>query len=111
MKYQTTPAFLADVRRLSPGERELVSNVVREQFAPAAERRAVSPATPWPKKLRVKSVRSAPGIWEMTWSYSGPDGRATFEWTTAGGEPAILWRRVGGHEIFGDAAGEGPARS
>lgn len=104
MKYQTTPAFLADVRRLSQAERELFGKVVREEFVPAAERRAANPAAPWPKKLRVKSVRSAPGIWEVT--YSGPDGRATFEWTTVGGKPAILWRRVGGHEIFSDPAGK-----
>ena len=110
MKYQTTPAFRADVRRLSEVERERFKKVVREQYVPAAERRAVNPAAPWPKKLRVKSVRSAPGIWEMTWSYSGPDGRATFEWTSVGGQPAVLWRRVGGHEIFGDPAGEAHGR-
>ena len=106
MKYQTTPAFLADVRRLSANERKLFKKVVREQFVPAAERRAENPDSPWPKKLRVKNVESAPGIWEMTWSFSGPDGRATFEWTHVGGELAILWRRVGGHEIFGDPAGK-----
>jgi hypothetical protein len=41
----------------------------------------------------------------MTWSFSGPDGRATFEWTEIEAEPAIRWRRVGGHEIF-----DAPAR-
>jgi hypothetical protein len=47
----------------------------------------------------------------MTWSFSGPDGRATWQWTTVeirkgrktvGRYPAVLWRRVGGHSIFGD---------
>lgn len=55
----------------------------------------------WPGSLRVRSVRAAPGIFEMTWSFSGPDGRATWEWTqTPDGEAAIKWRRIGGHEIF-----------
>lgn len=39
-------------------------------------------------------------IWEMTWSFSGPDGRATFEWVSAEGEIHIRWRRIGGHQIY-----------
>jgi hypothetical protein len=43
-------------------------------------------------------------VLEMTWSFAGPDGRATWEWTTVivGGAtyPAVLWRRVGSHRIF-----------
>jgi hypothetical protein len=39
-------------------------------------------------------------IWEMTWSFSGPDGRATFEWVSLEGEIQIRWRRIGGHEIY-----------
>jgi len=39
-------------------------------------------------------------VWEMTWSFSGPDGRATFEWVTKDGDARIRWRRIGGHEIF-----------
>lgn len=56
----------------------------------------------WPTKLRMKDVEGAKGIWEMTWSFSGPDGRATFEYVEIDGEPAIRWRRFGGHEIFRD---------
>lgn len=40
----------------------------------------------------------------MTWSFSGPDGRATFEWIQIDGERAIRWRRGGGHNIFNDPA-------
>jgi hypothetical protein len=54
----------------------------------------------WPKTLRIKDIEGAPGVWEMTWSFSGPDGRATFEYVEVDGELAIRWRRVGGHEIF-----------
>jgi hypothetical protein len=38
----------------------------------------------------------------MTWSFSGPDGRATFEWIQIGSEPGIRWRRIGSHAIFGE---------
>jgi hypothetical protein len=48
----------------------------------------------------VRGIEGAPGIFEMTWA---PDGRATFEYgkETTPGEPHIIWRRVGGHDIFG----------
>ena len=36
----------------------------------------------------------------MTWSFSGPDGRATFQYVTIAGALAIRWRRIGGHDIF-----------
>src|SRR5205814_116902 len=49
---------------------------------------------------RVQAVRGVPGVWELTWSFAGPAGRATFELIAVDGEPAIRWRRVGGHEIF-----------
>lgn len=100
MKYERSPAFDADVRRLSDDEYELFRDVVLEILRPAAEARAADPARPWPGKLRVKRIQGAPGIWEMTWSFSGPDGRATWEWVEVDGEPAMRWRRVGGHAIF-----------
>ena len=104
MKWQTTAAFDADLRRLSRDELARFREAVREQFVPAAERVVAEPAARWPAALRVKAVAGAAGVWEMTWSFSGPDGRATFEWVEIDGERAIRWRRVGGHEIFKDPA-------
>lgn len=104
MKWRAAPAFEADVRRLSAQELQLFRTVVRGQFAPAADRLVADSGAAWPKKLRVRRVAGAPGVWEMTWSFSGPDGRATFEWIELDGEPGIRWRRVGGHEIFRDPA-------
>jgi hypothetical protein len=69
----------------------------------AYELHAVSGSTDhpkWPASLRIKGVQAAPGVWEVTWSFSGPDGRATFEYVDVDGELAIRWRRIGGHEIF-----------
>ncbi|MEK6719087.1 MAG: hypothetical protein AABZ33_00295 [Chloroflexota bacterium] len=102
MKFETTPAFDGDWGRLTEAERALFRAVVRGEFHPACERHRTQPTAPWPKKLRVKDVEGARGIWEMTWSFSGPDGRATFEWIVIENEPAIRWRRIGGHSIFGD---------
>lgn len=36
----------------------------------------------------------------MTWGFSGPDGRATFEWVTIDGEFRVRGRRIGGHAVF-----------
>jgi len=102
LRHQTTPAFDRDVRRLSASERALFIRTVRDRFVPAAERRAADPAAHWPRSLRVRDVKGAAGVWEMTWSFSGPDGRATWERVTVAGEPAIRWRRVGSHAIFAE---------
>jgi hypothetical protein len=50
--------------------------------------------------LRVKGIRGATGIFELTWAH---DGRATFEYGSrvVAGEPHIIWRRVGTHAVFG----------
>ena len=61
--------------------------------------------TCWPTNLRAKAVTNAPGIFEMTWSFRGPDGRAIWEWTTIVDNdghswPAVRWRRLGNHRIF-----------
>jgi hypothetical protein len=49
--------------------------------------------------LRVKGVKGASGVFEMTWA---DDGRATFQFgePVREGETHIVWRRVGTHEIF-----------
>jgi len=58
------------------------------------------PSTPWPAALRVKSVRNAASVVEMTWSFTGPDGCATFELITVDGDLRCRWRRVGDHAVF-----------
>lgn len=97
----TAPGFDADWLRLSAQEHVEFRSVVRTTFHPACERRRTDPAAAWPASLRIRKVQAAPGIWEMTWSFSGPDGRATFEWVQIDGEPGVRWRRIGGHATFG----------
>ena len=51
------------------------------------------------KGLRVKGIRGAPGMFELTWA---DDGRATFSYSESirEGEPHIVWHRVGTHDIL-----------
>jgi hypothetical protein len=100
MKFETTPAFAADLRRLKPEYLSGFRKVVREEFVPACDAHAADPATPWPASLRVKPVRSAGRVLEMTWSFASPDGRATFEFVTVETALRVRWRRVGDHDVF-----------
>ncbi len=51
------------------------------------------------KGLRIKGVKGASGIFEMTWA---DDGRATFQYgeEVRPGELHVIWRRVGTHDVF-----------
>ena len=101
MKYDSTEKFRADFARLSTEERALFKRAVVRINA-AYGSRGSRRLPDWPAALRMRSVTDHPNIYELTWSFSGPDGRATFEFITIGGEQAILWRRIGDHRIFRD---------
>ncbi len=105
MRFERTELFKADYRRLSEDSKDKFRTAARP-FTAAADRfvETREPSS-WPADLRVKAIANAPGVFEMTWSFSGPDGRATWEWTSvtdAEGRlwPAVRWRRLGSHRIF-----------
>lgn len=107
MRFERSDSFKSDYRRLSDAERAMVRAAVVD-FSEACDR-FVEQRTPFPSRLRVKDVKGAPGVFEMTWSFAGPDCRATWEWIEVsvadeGGSvepvPAVRWRRIGGHEVF-----------
>ena len=102
MKFEATASFLSDHSKLSDSEKakfRVAVVTLNETYTTHLE--SGSEDRPkWPKSLRIRDVEGAPGIWELTWSFSGPDGRATFEYFDEGRERAIRWRRIGGHEIF-----------
>ena len=99
MKFEVTDSFRADRKRLSPQERALVVQVL-PAFVEACDRYAANPAAGWPASMRVKDVEGAPGVCEVSFNFSGPDLRATFEWIRIDGRLAVRWRRIGGHRIF-----------
>ena len=86
--------FKKDFAKLSPDEQKAFRAAV-EKFV--ADLRA---GKGFRNGLRVKGVKGSPGVYEMTWA---PDGRATFEYgkSVRDGEPHVIWRRVGRHDVFG----------
>ncbi|WP_406425560.1 hypothetical protein [Streptomyces sp. NBC_00842] len=54
---------------------------------------------PFRPGLRIKGVRVAPGVYELTWA---PDGRATWSYgrELVRGAHHIVWRRIGTHSIL-----------
>ncbi len=99
MKYQRSVRFLADYQRLDDDDRDRFRDAVR-LINRAYEERRERAFPRWPVSLRIKGVQGAPGVWEMTWSFTRPDGRATFSFITIDGELAIRWRRIGDHRVF-----------
>ena len=108
MRFEITASARSDYAKLTKKEQELfreavaIFNVAADRFA------ATGDISVWPTKLRVKSMTHAPGIFEMTWSFSVPDGRGTWEWISLVDEngrtqPVVRWRRTGRHDILTNA--------
>jgi hypothetical protein len=105
VRFERTELFKSDYQRLSEGERDRFRIAARAFNTACDHFVETKDPSSWPGNLRVKVVVNAPGIFEMTWSFSGPDGRATWEWTTViegdGRQwPAVRWRGLGTHRIF-----------
>ncbi len=85
--------FGADFKSLTPAQQDAFLAAV-EQFV-----EDLSKGGQFVRALRVKVVRAAPGIFEMTWA---DDGRATIQYGAfvSPGEPHVIWRRIGTHQIF-----------
>ncbi len=85
--------FRADFDRLSPVQQRAFLQAV-EQFVDD-----LSSGIGFRKGLRIKGVKGATGVYELTWA---DDGRATFQYgqEVADGQPHVVWRRVGTHDIF-----------
>lgn len=91
--YGKTDRFRKDHLALSAENRKRF-NLAVEKFV-----EDLKAQRPFRKGLRVKSVKGAERIFEMTWA---DDGRATFEYgeEQIEGEPHVIWRRVGTYDIF-----------
>ncbi|MEU9617016.1 hypothetical protein AB0D56_36705 [Streptomyces sp. NPDC048209] len=96
--FETLPRFTADLHHLTPAQRRRFRRVVLDAFVPD-----LRTGRPFRPGLRIKGVRRAPGVYELTWSMgTGPAGRATFEYgaEVRPGAPHVIWRRIGTHQIL-----------
>ncbi len=100
MKFETTATFEREWRRLTPEHRALARAAFATFIAACNDSGRDLPT--FPPALRVSQLRGtrSPVIWEMTWNFARPDGRATFEFIEIDGERAVRWRRIGGHAIY-----------
>ncbi|MFN0090906.1 MAG: hypothetical protein ACKVWR_11660 [Acidimicrobiales bacterium] len=91
--YAWLARFRADFERLTPAQQAAFLTAVGHVVDDLAK------GGPFRTSLRVKCVKAAAGIFEMTWA---PDGRATFEYGTPirAGDAHVIWRRVGTHSVF-----------
>lgn len=92
--YEKVERFDKDYARLSPTERKAFRRAV-QKFVEDLEL-----GDGCRKGLRVKGVQGSEGVFEMTWA---DNGRATFSYGESihDGQPHIIWRRVGTHDILG----------
>lgn len=99
MKYRVLPRFEADYKKLTPAERRVFKVALASFIAAGREYEKKPEGYVWPKSLRVERLQGT-SVMAMTWSFSGPDGRATFHIETVDGELWVTWRRVGRHAIY-----------
>ncbi|MGA5598406.1 hypothetical protein ACPCSE_29650 [Streptomyces cellulosae] len=96
--FDTARRFDRDLKKLDPGKRDRVKAALK-RFVEDLE------TGQFRAGLRVKAVQGTKttdgdAIFELTWAK--PDGRATWQYGDENkpGQPHVIMRRVGGHEIF-----------
>ncbi len=100
MKYRSLESFRGDFARLPAEHRTLFLHMLRTYFLPAIAAGSFSGTPSWPKRLRIHRLSNSE-IYSLTWNFSSPDGRATFHLDKIDdGEPPLVWRRVGDHDIY-----------
>ncbi len=98
MKYRTAGAFDRDFASLPVEHRTLFLAILKDHFLPAIAAGSFTGTPPWPKRLRIHQL--AGGVHSITWSFAGPDGRATFHLEREDDETFLVWRRIGTHAIY-----------
>lgn len=90
--FERAARFIRDYAALSAEDKAAFRQAVEKFIADL-------PSGRFRSSLRIKGIQGAEGIFEMTWA---KDGRATFAYgdEIRLGEPHIVWRRVGTHDVF-----------
>ena len=91
--YQASPEFLDLHRRLTPEQKRLFRSAVRKFVAD------LKAGQGFRKGLRVKGIKGAEGMFEMTWA---PGGRVVFSYGNSirDNEPHIIWHAIGTHGVL-----------
>lgn len=98
MQFYFTEKFKRDYKKLKSEHTNQFENVF-ESFMDELENHLAN-KSPMPAKYRFKILRQSDGVMAMTWSDSRPAGRATFHIEEHSGEPVLVWRRIGTHDIY-----------
>jgi len=89
--------FMREYLSLTPAQ--------RRKFGKAVAKMVLDPraGAPFRPSLRVKGVQGHVGVFEVTWD-EGNGMRTTFHYgpEQQPGEVHIVWRRIGGYDIFGN---------
>jgi mRNA-degrading endonuclease YafQ of YafQ-DinJ toxin-antitoxin module len=95
--YRLLPRFQKDWEKLTAAERKEFRAAVK-RFIEALN----AGSGRFPASLRVHRIDGTADVWSMTWA---DNGRATFQYgdSIKPGEPHIVWRRVGTHDIYKSA--------
>ena len=98
MKYRTTAGFDAALAKLPREHRKLFTEAVRSHLIPALAAGAHRGTAPWPTRLRIHKIGD---VYLLTWSFSGPDGRALFSISPdSDSQPQLTWLAIGYHNIY-----------
>lgn len=89
---ERSPEFIKLYRRLTGDQKALFRAAVAKFIADLRRGKGFR------KGLRVKRIKGAPGMFELTWL----DGRAVFSYGNPvnEGEPHIVWHAVGTHDVL-----------
>jgi hypothetical protein len=98
VRYQTAAGFDAALSKLPREHRQLYTGAVRGHLIPALAEGAHRGDVPWPTQLRIHKIGE---VYSLTWSFSGPDGRALFTIGPDGdGEPILTWLAIGYYDAY-----------
>ncbi|WP_199034497.1 hypothetical protein [Glycomyces salinus] len=91
--FEEFPKFNKDYGKLDAGQRARFQRAVAQFVEDLKANR------PLRAGLRVKKMQGCDGVYELTWD---SDGRATWQYgeEQIEGEPHVMWRRIGTHDIF-----------
>ena len=96
--YDYSSTFIQDISRLTDQDYARFMIALR-LFIQDLQAMEAGYRTAFRRGLRVKGVKGATGVFEMTWA---PDGRATFAWgdPIRKGSRHVQWRRCGKHDVL-----------